>query len=125
MSLQFESLVRFSSKYHVLFILLKTSIDRALATIHQRPNEPANVSLLRNGLLGCSPVEPSVAIDIRALELYYRLRRRHSPLSIQAMAKALCDLQNVCVADIYFVVVDIICTGQLPHMLQGPIFNCL
>ncbi|KAG2070065.1 hypothetical protein BDR04DRAFT_967693, partial [Suillus decipiens] len=63
--------------------------------IHQHDGEPANVSLVRVGLLGCSPIQPSVAIDIRTLELYYCLHRCQPQLSIQAMAKTLCDLQNV------------------------------
>ncbi|KAG1774963.1 hypothetical protein EV702DRAFT_1199802 [Suillus placidus] len=41
--------------------------------IHQRIEEPANVALLRHGLLGCSPVEPTVAIELCTLELYHRL----------------------------------------------------
>ncbi|KAG2087520.1 uncharacterized protein F5147DRAFT_748517 [Suillus discolor] len=63
--------------------------------IHQHPEEPANVALLRLGLLGCSPVEPSVAIEVHTLELYHRLRRRHAQLSIQAFTRALCDIHKV------------------------------
>ncbi|KAG1779310.1 hypothetical protein EV702DRAFT_966110, partial [Suillus placidus] len=70
-------------------------IDRDITTVHQCTNEPANVSLVRVVLLGCSPVQPSVAIDIRTLELYYRLRQCQPQFSIQAMAKTLCNLQNV------------------------------
>ncbi|KAG2146793.1 hypothetical protein DEU56DRAFT_731337 [Suillus clintonianus] len=64
-------------------------------SIHQHPEEPANAALLRHGLLGCSPVEPSVAIEVHALELYHRLRRRHAQLSIQAFTRALCDIHKV------------------------------
>jgi hypothetical protein len=63
--------------------------------IPQLPDEPANVALLRHGFLGCSPVEPSVAVDLTTLELYHRLRRRHPQLSIQTMTKTLCDLHHV------------------------------
>ncbi|KAG2743926.1 hypothetical protein P692DRAFT_20878574 [Suillus brevipes Sb2] len=64
-------------------------------TIYQGVEEPANVSLLRRGLIGCSPVEPTVAIELCTLELYHRLRRRHPQLSVQAMARALCDMHDV------------------------------
>lgn len=63
----------------------------------QKPNELANVALLRNGLLGCSPTDPAVAISLNTLELYHRLRRRCGQLSIQCMARTLCDLHNVSV----------------------------
>ncbi|KAG1888202.1 hypothetical protein F4604DRAFT_1877359 [Suillus subluteus] len=63
--------------------------------IPQLPDEPANVALLRHGFLGCSPVEPSVAVDLATLELYHRLRRRHPQLSIQTITKTLCDLHHV------------------------------
>lgn len=64
-------------------------------SVYQRHNEPANASLIRVGMLGCSPVNPSVAISLETLELYHRLRRRHGQLSVQAMARVLCDLHDV------------------------------
>lgn len=66
-----------------------------LQSVQQNPNELANVALIRNGLLGCSPESPSAAISLNTLELYHRLRRQHGQLSVQAMAKTLCDLHNV------------------------------
>jgi hypothetical protein len=42
-----------------------------------------------------SAVNPAVAISLDTLELYHRLRRWHGQLSIQTMAKVLCDLQDV------------------------------
>lgn len=63
--------------------------------VSQRPNELANVALLRVGLLGCSPTDPAVAISLDTLELYHRLRRRCGQLSVQSMARTLCDLHNV------------------------------
>lgn len=63
--------------------------------ITQGPVELANVALVKEGLLGCSPVSPEVAVSLDTLELYHRLRRRHPQLGIQAMARALCDLHNV------------------------------
>ncbi|OCH91902.1 hypothetical protein OBBRIDRAFT_727825, partial [Obba rivulosa] len=63
--------------------------------VPQRPDEFANVALLRLGLLGCSPVVPSTAISLETLELYHRLQRRHAQLGIQPMVRALCDVHNV------------------------------
>ncbi|KAH7904479.1 hypothetical protein BJ138DRAFT_1019105, partial [Hygrophoropsis aurantiaca] len=61
----------------------------------QRYEEEANVSLVRAGLIGCSPTNPTIAISIICLELYHQIRRRQSSFSIQAMAKVLCSLHNV------------------------------
>ncbi|KAH7902808.1 hypothetical protein BJ138DRAFT_967043, partial [Hygrophoropsis aurantiaca] len=63
--------------------------------VDQGEDEPANVSLLRVGLLGSSPVHPTIAIHVNCLELYHRIRRRQSSFSVQAMAKVLCDIHNV------------------------------
>lgn len=63
--------------------------------IRQKHNELANISLIREGLLGCSPEAPSVAFSLETLELYHRLRRRHGQLSIQTMARVLCDFHDV------------------------------
>lgn len=63
--------------------------------VDQEPNELANVSLIRHGLLGTAPETPSMAISLDTLELYHRLRRQQGQLSIQAMVKTLCDLHNV------------------------------
>jgi hypothetical protein len=64
--------------------------------IQQQDNELANVLLLRSGLLGCSPISPTMAISVRCLEFYHQLRRRQSSFGIQAFAKVLCALNNVC-----------------------------
>ncbi|KAG1860047.1 hypothetical protein F4604DRAFT_1684432 [Suillus subluteus] len=52
---------------------------KACVLIHQRPEEPANVALLRLGLLGCSAVEPSVAIEVHVLT-------RTKPVSYMVMS---------------------------------------
>ena len=44
-------------------------------TVLQRHNELANVSLIRNGLLGCTPTSPELAITFQCLELYHQLQR--------------------------------------------------
>ncbi|KAF8510085.1 hypothetical protein JB92DRAFT_2728674, partial [Gautieria morchelliformis] len=63
--------------------------------IAQGPDELANVSLLRAGLLGSTPNDPSVAITLDALEFYHQIRRRQSGFSVQAMCKMLCAVHNV------------------------------
>jgi hypothetical protein len=60
------------------FLKLPPSDRECLFSVHQQVNKPANVSLIRQGLLGCSPVEPSVAFSFNVLELHHRLRRYHS-----------------------------------------------
>jgi len=61
----------------------------------QRDNELANISLIQNGLLGCTPMSPELAITFQCLELYHQLRRRQSSFSIQAYTKVLCVLHGV------------------------------
>ncbi|KAI0671594.1 hypothetical protein C8Q78DRAFT_1019556 [Trametes maxima] len=63
--------------------------------IVQRPEERANVALIRCGLLGTSPIYPETAISLETLELYHRLRRHHPQLGIQPMVRALCDVYDV------------------------------
>ncbi|KAG1844073.1 hypothetical protein DFJ58DRAFT_33147 [Suillus subalutaceus] len=63
--------------------------------ILQRPGEPANVVLLQCGLLGCSPVQPTVAIHLHCLELYHQICQRQSSFSVQSITKVLCTLHNV------------------------------
>ncbi|KAG1856478.1 hypothetical protein F4604DRAFT_1590377 [Suillus subluteus] len=81
-----------------MFLIVITSVladFRPNVNVAQRPDEPANSALLRMGLLGCSPVQPTVAIDLTCLELYHQIRRRQSSFSIQSITKVLCALHNV------------------------------
>ncbi|THG96932.1 hypothetical protein EW026_g4986 [Hermanssonia centrifuga] len=71
-----------------------SGMDPHLA-VEQADSEPANVALIRLGLLGCAPVDPSVAFSLDTLELYHRLRRRHPRLGIQPMMRTLCDIHDV------------------------------
>jgi hypothetical protein len=86
-------------------------------TIQQRPNEPANAALLRMGLLGCSPLQPTIAIRIECLELYHQIRRRQSSFSIQAITKVLCTLHNVRVVGCY-VMMSYSLTIQITYFRQ-------
>jgi hypothetical protein len=57
------------------------------------------------GALGCSPVQPTVAVRLQCLELYHQLRRRQSSFSIQAFTKVLCALHNVSMAALVLVLI--------------------
>ncbi|TFY75474.1 hypothetical protein EWM64_g8539 [Hericium alpestre] len=81
---------------HVFHVCAVSTFERnPCLPIIQCSGEPANVSLIRAGYLGCAPQQPSVAFDLHTLELYHRLRRRHSGLGLLPMARALCDLHDV------------------------------
>ncbi|EJD45903.1 hypothetical protein AURDEDRAFT_63834 [Auricularia subglabra TFB-10046 SS5] len=47
---------------------------------------------MRVGMMACTPLAPVVAISVRLLELYYRVRRRAPRLGIQPFVRALCDI---------------------------------
>lgn len=76
-------------------------------SIHQRHEEQANVSLIRAGVIGCSPMQPTTAVTIECLELYHQLRRRQSSFSTQAMVKTLCALNNVGRSLLYYDIIVI------------------
>ncbi|KAI5990606.1 hypothetical protein EDD15DRAFT_2388740 [Pisolithus albus] len=52
-------------------------------------------SLVRHGLIPCSPITPKVTVTVHALELYHNTRQRCPQLSIQAYVKSLCDMHGV------------------------------
>lgn len=54
------------------------------------------VALIHEGYLGASPENPQIAISLRTLELYDRIRARKVSYSIEAFSKVLCDLYKVC-----------------------------
>lgn len=90
--------------------------------VAQRPDEPANSALLRMGLLGCSPVQPTVAIHLTCLELYHQIRRRQSSFSIQSITKVLCALHNVSLYVSNNVLLNQ-CLGDIFSALTQSIFN--
>ncbi|KAG1892237.1 hypothetical protein F4604DRAFT_1875645 [Suillus subluteus] len=63
-------------------------------SVQQAADELANVSLINIGLLGCSPIQPTIAVSLQCLELYHQIRRRKPSFSVQAMVKVLCALHN-------------------------------
>lgn len=52
-------------------------------------------ALMYQGYMATSPILPSLAISIRTLELFRRLRARKASLSVEAFAKVLSDLYGV------------------------------
>ncbi|KAF9232688.1 hypothetical protein BU15DRAFT_90591 [Melanogaster broomeanus] len=78
-------------KVHVVDVF---RAEEVICTI--KPNDSYIASaLIRQGLMPCSPISPTTAITINALELY-RTAHLHSPhFSIQAFVKTLCDLHGM------------------------------
>jgi hypothetical protein len=66
-----------------------------VATITRSGNATVAESLVQNGWLGASPINPSIAISLKTLELFRRLRLRKASFSVEAFAKVLCDLYSV------------------------------
>jgi len=52
-------------------------------------------ALVRQGVIPCSPITPTVGISVDVLELYRVTHLRSPHLSVQAFVKTLCDLQTV------------------------------
>ncbi len=53
-------------------------------------------ALVMQGYIGASPVNPTLAISIKTLELFRRLRLRKASFSVEAFAKVICDYYMVC-----------------------------
>ena len=76
-----------------------------LVDIHTVPQEttiqctPGSLSpcfnLAHHGYIGNAPNNPTVAVSIKTLELYRRLRRRKPGFSIEAFVKVICDIYMV------------------------------
>ncbi|KAI0054626.1 hypothetical protein BV25DRAFT_1816807, partial [Artomyces pyxidatus] len=63
--------------------------------ILQGDGEEADISLVRVGLLGSTPVVPKLAFSFELLEFYYRLRRRHATVGIQGFVKVMCAYHSI------------------------------
>lgn len=59
----------------------------ATTTITQRNDQVAAVTLVEASYLGVSPVNPSMAISLKTLELYRLIRQRKPSFSFEAFAK--------------------------------------
>jgi len=55
----------------------------------------ANVSLLRQGFIGCTPVRPQLAVAINVFDFYTAARRVHPSFSVEAFTRALCLVYKV------------------------------
>ncbi|THV01845.1 hypothetical protein K435DRAFT_654524 [Dendrothele bispora CBS 962.96] len=62
------------------------------AHILRDQNTEPNVALVHAGYLGNSPLNPSLAISLQTLNLFYTLRLFKASLSVEAFAKTLCHL---------------------------------
>ncbi|KAG1749252.1 hypothetical protein EDB19DRAFT_2036549 [Suillus lakei] len=80
----------FAFHVSVVDILASTS----LISVPQATDELANVSLVNIGLLGCSPLQPKIAVSFQCLELYHQIHQCKPSFSVQAMVKVLCALHN-------------------------------
>ncbi|KAL7284497.1 hypothetical protein ACG7TL_001788 [Trametes sanguinea] len=59
------------------------------------PSEQATVALARHGVLGVSPLQPSIAIAFDVLEAFRQLHGFCPRLSIQAFCQALCGIHHL------------------------------
>ncbi|KZV93301.1 hypothetical protein EXIGLDRAFT_613139, partial [Exidia glandulosa HHB12029] len=75
-------------------ILISTGFERYLR-VEQPAGEVAALSLMRVGMMACTPWVPVVAISINILKMYYYLRRRAPRLGVQPFVRALCDTYNL------------------------------
>jgi hypothetical protein len=73
--------------------------------VSQGHDELANMSLLKLGLLGCSPLQPTITVSLHCLKLYHQIRCWKPSFSIQAMVKVLCALHNVICTLLCFVII--------------------
>ncbi|KAF9245372.1 hypothetical protein BU15DRAFT_71119 [Melanogaster broomeanus] len=68
--------------------------EEVICTI--KPNDSYITSaLIHQGLMPCSPISPTTAITINALELFRTAHLRSPHFSIQAFVKTLCDLHGM------------------------------
>ncbi|KAI0040617.1 hypothetical protein FA95DRAFT_1502561 [Auriscalpium vulgare] len=71
-------------------------LEHTQRTFVQTPTDVyPNVAMMRAGYLGCAPLQPTVAISLRTLELYRQTHRANPRLSLQAQARAICAIHNV------------------------------
>jgi len=80
-------------------------------SVHIFPNE----TLIRQGYLGASPVQPTIAISIQTLECFRQSHRTCPCFSIEAQCKTLCHLHSVRVISCFNVRVAKIGSIQLVY----------
>jgi hypothetical protein len=87
----FGGCIAFFIFFHSLIIL---DVRPCNATILSSDRTIA-ASLIRQGYLPCSPLKPTVAITIRAVNLYRLSHLRCPHVSVQSFVKTLCDIHGV------------------------------
>lgn len=71
------------------------------AHIHrQSDSKSVAQALMYHGYVGNTPESPSLALSVRTLELFRRIRLRKASFSVEAFSKVICDLYNVRTPDI-------------------------
>ncbi|PPQ79249.1 hypothetical protein CVT24_007507 [Panaeolus cyanescens] len=63
--------------------------------IQRRADQTTSTALMEAGYLGNSPINPSLALSVKTLQLYLTIRQRKPSFSFEAMAKVLCDLYQI------------------------------
>jgi hypothetical protein len=89
----YNKFVLFSSIFSISSFILIDYVH--VWSVDQRDDELANVSLIRAGYLGGSPVQPTLAMSLECLELYHQICWRKASFSVQVMVKVLCALHSV------------------------------
>ncbi|KAJ3833909.1 hypothetical protein F5878DRAFT_545718 [Lentinula raphanica] len=70
------------------------SLD-CVAVIPRDSETSIAVALVKAGYLGTTPINPSIAIALRTLELFYTLRLFKASLSVEAFTKTLCHIRRI------------------------------
>ncbi|KAJ3926014.1 MAG: hypothetical protein NXY57DRAFT_1051549 [Lentinula lateritia] len=81
------------------FISLNNVVDiytlERSTRITRDENTNSSKALVQAGYLGTSPEQPSLAVSLRTLELFYTLRLFKPNLSVEAFAKSICYLYSM------------------------------
>ncbi|PPR04386.1 hypothetical protein CVT24_013215 [Panaeolus cyanescens] len=64
-------------------------------TVERGADQTTLTALMLAGYIGNSPINPSIALSIKTLQLYLTIRQRKPSFSFEAMAKVLCDLYQI------------------------------
>ena len=94
---------------------------QSLFTVHQQQGEGASITLLQHRMLGCAPCDPAVAFSIDMLKLYHRLHSRNGQLSLQVMAKVLCDLHDLSII-VCSIIIFHLPTSHAVHIPPKPLW---
>lgn len=97
---------------------------KASSLIPRSDTQSAQRALVMNGFLGSTPLSPSLAVSLKTLELLRKIRLCKPSFSIEAFAKVLCDLYNVCAMPRYYISPLTLCLDAFPSKIQsGPVWD--